>query len=77
MSAQGLVTRRATGLAGLGVAVLFGAGNALWVFDQPDGGASAEAIGTFYADTLTARSCGSTRARTCLRRPRLGVRSWR
>jgi hypothetical protein len=39
-----------TGLAGLGVAVLFGIGNALWAFDQPDGGAPAREIVAFYTD---------------------------
>lgn len=53
MSAQSLATRRVTGLAGLGVAVLFGLGSALWAFDQPDAGASAREIVTFYADTST------------------------
>jgi hypothetical protein len=43
----------ATGLAGLGVAVLFGLGNALSAFDQPGGGASAEDVIAFYADTST------------------------
>jgi hypothetical protein len=45
-----LSTRRVTGLAGLGVAILFGLGNALWAFDQPDGGASAREIVAFYTD---------------------------
>jgi hypothetical protein len=44
-------TRRATGLAGLTVAVLFGGGSALWAFDQPHAGASAGAIVAFYRDT--------------------------
>jgi|SRR5680860_201965 len=43
-------TRQATGLAGLGAVVLFGAGNALWAFEQPDGGASAREILAFYTD---------------------------
>lgn len=34
-------TRRITGLAGLGVVALFGVGNALWAFEQPDAGAGA------------------------------------
>jgi hypothetical protein len=42
--------RRVTGLAGLAVAVLFGAGNALWVFAQPDADAPARAIVAFYSD---------------------------
>lgn len=48
---QRLTTRRVTGLAGLGVAVLFGVGNALWAFDQPTPGASARTIVSFYTDT--------------------------
>ena len=48
-----LAARRVTGLAGLAVAVLFGAGNALWAFDQPGAGASARAILAFYAHTST------------------------
>ena len=43
------MTRRATGLAGLAVAVLFAAGNALWALDQPKGGASAQKIVSFYS----------------------------
>lgn len=43
MADQRVGTRRATGLAGLAAAVLFGAGSALWAFDQPD------AV-TFYTD---------------------------
>lgn len=46
------VTRRVTGFAGLGVAVLFGVGNALWAFEQPDGGASVREI---VASTRTTR----------------------
>lgn len=40
-----------TGLAGLGVAILFGVGNALWAFEQPDAGAPAREIVAFYTDT--------------------------
>jgi hypothetical protein len=43
--------RRVTGLAGLAVAVLFGAGNALWAFAQPDAGAPTRAIVAFYTHT--------------------------
>lgn len=46
-----LAIRRVTGLAGLGAVVLFGVGNALWAFDQPDAGAPAREIVAFYADT--------------------------
>lgn len=51
MADQRLATRRATGLAGLGAAVLFGVGNALWAFDQPDAGAPVREIVAFYTDT--------------------------
>jgi hypothetical protein len=37
----------------LGAAALFIVGNALWAFDQPDAGAPAREIVTFYADTST------------------------
>jgi hypothetical protein len=50
MPDQRLTTRRVTGLAGLGVVVLFGVGNALWAFEQPDAGASVQEIVAFYAD---------------------------
>ena len=53
MADQRLSTRRATGLAGLGVVVLFGVGNALWALEQPDAGASARAIIAFYTNTST------------------------
>lgn len=43
--------RRVTGLAGLGVAVLFGVGNALWVLDQPAAGAPARVVVAFYTHT--------------------------
>jgi hypothetical protein len=48
-TADMLATRRMTGMAGLAAAVLFGAGNALWAFDQPDVGASAREIIAFYS----------------------------
>jgi hypothetical protein len=50
---QRLTTRRITGLAGLAVVALFGVGNALWAFEQPDAGAPAREIVAFYADTST------------------------
>src|SRR5213592_1353205 len=50
MANQTLTTRRITGLAGLAVAVVFGAGNALWAFDQPDAGAPAREVVAFYTD---------------------------
>jgi hypothetical protein len=40
-----------TGAVGLAVAVLFGAGNALWALDQPEAGASAHQIVSFYTGT--------------------------
>ena len=51
MSDRRLATRRTTGLAGLGAAVLFGVSNALWAFDQPDAGAPVREIVAFYTDT--------------------------
>jgi hypothetical protein len=51
MSDQRVAKRRTTGLAGLGAAVLFGVGNALWAFDQPDAGAPVRVIVAFYTDT--------------------------
>lgn len=50
MADQRLVRRRATGLAGFAVVVLFGAGSALWAFEQPDAGAPAGEIVAFYTD---------------------------
>jgi hypothetical protein len=50
MADQTLTTRRVTGLAGLVVAIVFGAGNAMWAFDQPDAGAPGREIVAFYAD---------------------------
>jgi hypothetical protein len=50
MADQRLLTRRATGLAGLGVVILFDVGNALWAFEQPTAGAPAREIVAFYAD---------------------------
>jgi len=51
MADQRLATRRMTGLAGLTVAILFSAGNALWAFEQPDAGAPAREIVAFYTGT--------------------------
>ena len=48
MGDQRLSTRRVTGLAGLGTVLLFGVGNALWAFDQPNGGASVREVIAFY-----------------------------
>jgi hypothetical protein len=53
MSGRGLATRRATGLAGLGAAILFGVGSALWAFEQPAAGSPAREIVAFYTDTST------------------------
>lgn len=44
MAEHRLSTRRVTGLAGLATAVVFGAGSALWGFQQPDPGAPALAM---------------------------------
>jgi hypothetical protein len=59
MSEQRLATRRTTGLAGLGAAVLFGVGSALWAFDQPDAGAPVREVVAFYTDTS---ACPGTHA---------------
>jgi hypothetical protein len=48
---QGSATRWMTGLAGLGAAVTFSVGSALWAFDQPHAGAPAGEIVAFYTDT--------------------------
>lgn len=48
MADQRFDDRGITGLAGLATALLFGAGNALWAFDQPTGGASAHEVVAFY-----------------------------
>lgn len=53
MSDRRLTTRQLTGLAGLGAAILFGVGSALWALDQPDAGASAREVIAFYADGST------------------------
>lgn len=53
MTGQKLTTRRITGFAGLGVAVLFGVGSALWAFEQPEAGASTRAVVAFYTDNST------------------------
>jgi hypothetical protein len=45
--------RRITGFAGLGVVALFGVGNALWAFEQPDAGAGAGEVVAFYTETST------------------------
>src|SRR5436190_3962339 len=50
MANQTLTTRRITGLAGLAVAIVFGAGNALWAFDQLGAGAPAREVVAFYTD---------------------------
>jgi hypothetical protein len=50
MTDYGLYTRRATGLAGLGVVFFFGVGNALWAFEQPAAGAPTQEIVSFYTD---------------------------
>lgn len=42
---------RYAALSGIAVAVLFGAGNALWGFDQPDPGVSGAEVVNFYTET--------------------------
>ncbi len=49
MADQRRTTRRVTGLAGLGAVVLFAVGNGLWAFDQPEAGAPAREVVSFYA----------------------------
>jgi hypothetical protein len=60
MTDDRLATRRLTGLAGLTAAVLFGAGNALWAFEQPRAGAPAEEIVVFYGDNATGIVVGAS-----------------
>jgi hypothetical protein len=60
MADETLGTRRVTGLAGLSAAVLFGAGNALWAFDQPSSGAPAGEIVAFYRDASTGIIVGAS-----------------
>jgi hypothetical protein len=60
MADRRLANRRATGLAGLGAAILFGAGSALWAFDQPSAGAPGREVVAFYADTSTGIAVGGS-----------------
>jgi hypothetical protein len=60
ISNQGVRRRRITGFAGLGAVLLFGAGNALWAFDQPEAGAPAEEIVAFYTDASARIVVGGT-----------------
>lgn len=53
MANERLTTRRLTGLAGLGGAVLFVVGNALWTLEQPGAGAPVRQIVAFYTNTST------------------------
>jgi hypothetical protein len=46
-------TRRLTGTAGLTAALLFGLGNSLWGFEQPNGGVSGRDVVAFYTDNST------------------------
>jgi hypothetical protein len=57
---QRLTTRRVTGLAGLGTAILFSLGNALWAFEQPNAGASTREILAFYTGTSTRIIAGAS-----------------
>lgn len=47
-------------LSGLATAVLFGAGSAIWAFEQPDRGAGTDEIVAFYEDTSTEILIGGT-----------------
>lgn len=60
MTRQRLTTRRMTGLAGLTVAILFGAGNALWAFEQPGASAGGQEVLAFYADTSSRIIAGAS-----------------
>ena len=60
MAEQKFTNRRVTGLAGLGTVILFGVGNALWAFDQPDGGASAREVMAFYASDSSSIVVGAS-----------------
>jgi hypothetical protein len=42
---------RYAALSGIGVALLFGGGSALWALDMPDAGASGAEVVDFYTDT--------------------------
>jgi hypothetical protein len=57
---QSLATRRVTGATGLAVAILFGAGNALWAFDQPHGGDSTAKVIAFYTDSSSRIVAGAS-----------------
>ncbi len=50
MANERRATRRLTAIAGLSVVVMFGAGSALWAFEQPDPGTPPTEIAAFYAD---------------------------
>ncbi len=60
MSDRSYANRRVTGFAGLGTAILFGLGSALWAFDQPSAGAPAREVVAFYADTSTGIAVGGS-----------------
>ena len=60
MRVQSLDARRFAGLSGLAVAVLFGAGSAIWGLDMPAGGASADEVVGFYRDTADRIVVGAT-----------------
>jgi hypothetical protein len=49
--ATAISARRYAGVSGIAVAVLFGAGNALWALDMPAAGAPVAEIAAFYRDT--------------------------
>jgi hypothetical protein len=49
-----------TGIAGLGTAVVFGVGSALWALEQPPAGAPAREIVAFYTDMSTSIIAGAS-----------------
>jgi hypothetical protein len=62
MAEARLNKRRLTGIAGLGAAILFGGGSALWGFEQPRAGASAGKLLAFYRDNDTEIVVGASLA---------------
>ena len=47
-------------LSGLATVILFGAGSAIWAFDQPDRDAGTDEVVSFYEDTATEILIGGT-----------------
>jgi hypothetical protein len=53
-------SRRLATLSGVAVALLFGAGNALWAFEMPDPGAPASEVVDFYRDASSRIVAGAS-----------------